>query len=153
MEFLMTYGWAILIMLVVIAVLFYLGVFSPSTSVPKICTLPAGLACYDYSIDLDGNLNLDLGQALGRDITVTGVGCDPVISRPTLNNINNVNISTGAHSPVVGVNSTNSIQCCLTSMAACRFRLAIRYNFVGKPSPSYTVYGDVSAPKENIQGG
>ncbi|MBU1203525.1 MAG: hypothetical protein KKG60_00470 [Nanoarchaeota archaeon] len=31
MEFLMTYGWALMIILIVLATLFYLGVFSPKT--------------------------------------------------------------------------------------------------------------------------
>ena len=64
MEFLMTYGWAILIMLVVIAVLFYLGVFTGG-SVPKRCILPAGFTCADYAFVINGQLQPD-----GSDIRI-----------------------------------------------------------------------------------
>ncbi|MBI3036442.1 hypothetical protein HYY73_01620 [Candidatus Woesearchaeota archaeon] len=37
MEFLMTYGWAILVVLVVIGALSYFGVLSPSTLLPEKC--------------------------------------------------------------------------------------------------------------------
>ncbi len=40
MEFLMTYGWAILVILIALGVLFYLGVFSPKTPNQCISTAP-----------------------------------------------------------------------------------------------------------------
>src|SRR3989344_478750 len=49
MEFLMTYGWAILIILVVLGVLFYLGVFSPKT--PNTCELKAPIQCNDVKVE------------------------------------------------------------------------------------------------------
>ena len=45
MEYLMTYGWAILVVLIALGALFYLGVFSPST--PNRCELPAPFVCMD----------------------------------------------------------------------------------------------------------
>jgi len=75
MEFLMTYGWAILIMLVVIAVLFYLGVLNPANVAPNSLTLPAGLSAYDYAVNSNGNLILDLGNGMGSGIYVTGIAC------------------------------------------------------------------------------
>jgi len=39
MEFLMTYGWAILVVLVVIGALAYFGVLSPATLLPEKCTV------------------------------------------------------------------------------------------------------------------
>jgi len=75
MEFLMTYGWAILIMLVVIAVLFYVGVLNPRNVAPNSLTLPAGFSAYDYAINENGYLVLDLGQGTGSSITVTQIAC------------------------------------------------------------------------------
>jgi uncharacterized protein (UPF0333 family) len=47
MEFLMTYGWAILVVLVAIGALAYFGVLSPDNFLPERCTGPAGLDCLD----------------------------------------------------------------------------------------------------------
>ncbi|HLC46713.1 MAG TPA: hypothetical protein VJI75_03140 [Candidatus Nanoarchaeia archaeon] len=49
MEFLLTYGWAILIVLVVIAALAYFGVLSPSKFLPEKCTFQPGILCKDFS--------------------------------------------------------------------------------------------------------
>lgn len=75
LEFLMTYGWAILIIMVVIAILFYLGVFTPTQYAPSTCQLPTGLSCFAYKISGSGILTLDLAQATGRQIRVTGIAC------------------------------------------------------------------------------
>jgi len=50
MEFLMTYGWAILIVLLAIAALAYFGVLSPGKYVPSSCVLETGLACTDFKV-------------------------------------------------------------------------------------------------------
>ncbi|MBI4150302.1 hypothetical protein HY488_02765 [Candidatus Woesearchaeota archaeon] len=50
MEFLMTYGWAILVVLVVIGALAYFGVLSPGRLLPDRCQLPPGISCDDYSV-------------------------------------------------------------------------------------------------------
>jgi hypothetical protein len=75
MEFLMTYGWAVVVMLVVIAVLFYLGIFSPSTTAPDVCVLPAGFSCHGFQVVDGGDFTLDLGQATGRPILVERIAC------------------------------------------------------------------------------
>lgn len=89
MEFLMTYGWAILIMLVVLAVLFYVGVMNPSTVSPNSINLPPGFSAYDYSIDNDGYLILDVGQSVSTFIDVSGLAC---AKRDISDNPNNVNV-------------------------------------------------------------
>jgi uncharacterized protein (UPF0333 family) len=56
MEFLMTYGWAILVVLVAIGALAYFGVLSPDNFLPERCTGPAGLDCLDKAtISADAN--------------------------------------------------------------------------------------------------
>jgi len=54
MEFLMTYGWAILAAVLAIGVLAYYGVFSPSKSLPDICTLSAPFGCDEYQVNATG---------------------------------------------------------------------------------------------------
>ena len=73
MEYLMTYGWAILIIMVVLAVLFYLGVLNPPT--PEQCVFPAGITCISSKLNTTGGLTLLIGQGTGHPISVTGVNC------------------------------------------------------------------------------
>ena len=72
----MTYSWAILIIVAIIAVFSYLGVLRPP--VPLRCTFPAGFSCVSsklYSSAYGWNLVLVLGQSTSRTIKVTGITC------------------------------------------------------------------------------
>ena len=75
MEFLMTYGWAILVVLVAIGALAYFGVLSPDRFLPSKCQLPAGIACTDFLIEptgiqvvLTNGLCFDLNSYLNNTI-------------------------------------------------------------------------------------
>jgi uncharacterized protein (UPF0333 family) len=50
MEFLMTYGWAILAAIIAIAVLAYFGVFNPGRYTSEMCQLGAPWTCDDNSV-------------------------------------------------------------------------------------------------------
>ncbi|MCF7799124.1 hypothetical protein K9M74_04425 [Candidatus Woesearchaeota archaeon] len=56
MEFLMTYGWAILVVLLAIAALAYFGVLSPENLLPERTTFGAPLANVDNAV-IDGATN------------------------------------------------------------------------------------------------
>ena len=90
MEFLMTYGWAILIVLVAIAALFFLGVFSSKT--PNTCTIEAPFNCID-SNSISPNIVLQVGSldsvqditvASQITMTVNGVACAKTLSPATM---------------------------------------------------------------------
>ncbi|MBD3249229.1 hypothetical protein GF336_04240 [Candidatus Woesearchaeota archaeon] len=81
MEFLMTYGWALLVVLAAIGALAYFGVLSPGKFVPDQCVLVPGLACLDSSVT-SSEINLVLANSLGRDIQVNGLsvgGCNKTL--------------------------------------------------------------------------
>lgn len=93
LEFLMTYGWAILIVLVAIGALSYFGVLSPDKFLPSRCTLPAGLSCADFEArDAGGGaaeLDVSLRNSLGYDITsvtVRASGCTTPAAISSLKN-------------------------------------------------------------------
>ncbi|MBI2550095.1 hypothetical protein HYV83_02840, partial [Candidatus Woesearchaeota archaeon] len=73
MEFLMTYGWAILVVLVVIGALSYFGVLSPATLLPEKCTFPVSVSCTDFSVLGTGGLTLVLQNGAGRDMIIQGI--------------------------------------------------------------------------------
>ena len=74
MEFLMTYGWAILVVLVAIGALAYFGVLSPDRFLPSKCQLPAGIACTDFKISTASGVTIVLRNGLGFDTTGVTVG-------------------------------------------------------------------------------
>ena len=60
MEYLMTYGWALLVVMIVLGVLFYLGVFTPKTT--SACTFDAGTTYVGSKANTTSVLQLVLGN-------------------------------------------------------------------------------------------
>ncbi|MFH1447614.1 MAG: hypothetical protein ABIG39_02015 [Candidatus Micrarchaeota archaeon] len=74
MEYLMTYGWAILVIVIVLAALLYLGIFNLDP--PEVCTMPAGMTCpKSYLSSAADQLNVTLVNGLQKSITITNVTC------------------------------------------------------------------------------
>jgi hypothetical protein len=68
MEYLMTYGWAILIIAVVLAVLFSLNVFNAGANLGSSCIGQPGYSCSAASINSGGILTFTLGQGTGSTV-------------------------------------------------------------------------------------
>jgi len=73
MEFLMTYGWAILVVLVAIGALAYFGVLSPQRFLPQSCQFGSGLGCESFKIATDG-IRVVMRNGLGQDLTSVTIG-------------------------------------------------------------------------------
>ncbi len=80
MEYLMTYGWAILVIALILGVLYALGVFSPSSLAHNECVFPAGYSCLSTTLHQNGNFTINLQQVTSSPINVTGVGCATNVS-------------------------------------------------------------------------
>ncbi|MAF36381.1 hypothetical protein CL622_04655 [archaeon] len=63
MEFLMTYGWAMIIIVVAVAALWYLGVFTPE--IPNTCSIGAPYSCSDVKI-IDAGGEVKPGDGIDR---------------------------------------------------------------------------------------
>ena len=89
LEFLMTYGWAILVVLVAIGALAYFGVLSPDKFLPAKCTLQAGLACLDHKAT-PAQIQVVIQNSLGYDLSSVSVRtptCGPdSTTKPILTN-------------------------------------------------------------------
>lgn len=73
MEYLMTYGWAILIVIIVAAVLFALGVFNPATYTQ---TTAVGFSGFNvppgsFQLKTDGVLTMQVTNGVGANINIT----------------------------------------------------------------------------------
>ena len=72
MEFLMTYGWAILVVLIVVGALAYFGVLNPQNLIPEKCVFPTMLTCQDYLITptSSGTISVKLINGAGKDMDI-----------------------------------------------------------------------------------
>lgn len=87
LEFLTTYGWAFLVILVMIGALAYFGVLNPKKFIPPSCTIGAPFLCEDHLIKLNevtlkirnGNEPTTIIEVLlknqdqGENVTIDGV--------------------------------------------------------------------------------
>ncbi|MFH0818177.1 MAG: hypothetical protein V1909_06125, partial [Candidatus Micrarchaeota archaeon] len=83
MEYLMTYGWAILVIVIVLAALLYLGIFNVKP--PEVCTMPAGMTCSKFYLKNgtttsaecagpgDSCANVTLVNGLQKTIVITAI--------------------------------------------------------------------------------
>ena len=71
MEFLMTYGWAILVVLIVIGALAYFGVLNPQSLLPEKCTLQTGFNCRNHIVSASSDsITIELLNGMGRTIII-----------------------------------------------------------------------------------
>jgi hypothetical protein len=75
MEFLLTYGWAILAALVVIGALVYFGVLSPARLAPERCSMEGGkVRCQEKLVSLSSKqVSLRLLNAAGADVEIKAI--------------------------------------------------------------------------------
>ncbi len=119
-EYLTTYGWAILIITITVSIIFGMGLFSPH--VPSECIF-SSFSCLSTSLSTTGMLTIGISQSMTHPINVTAMGCntkivtsDMVLIKPQ-------------KQLQIGQNMTETIQCYKNSTA-----------FSGKPGSMYKGY-------------
>ena len=98
MDFMMSYGIALLIIGVAVYVVFQIGIFTPVLA-PTECTAASSFACRYYSLSSNGLLTLDLSQATGSTMNISGIACSSGINttsnKPEYGNIGVVSKTQG----------------------------------------------------------
>lgn len=139
LEYLVTYGWAFLVIIAAIAALSYFGVLSPKNYMPEKCDFGQQLNCVDQYVDTAGKVFLRFKNDFGANITVTNAYGDYVKSFPT-----SVNISRGEIKRVeILVNKT------VTAKEKERFRFVLEFKRQGgsvKHNVSGSMFTEVSEP-------
>jgi len=69
MEFIMTYGWAILVVILAIIALTYFGVLNPENYLKERCIPASGIKCVDHKAESFG-VTLKLENNMGNDILI-----------------------------------------------------------------------------------
>ena len=74
LEFLTTYGWAFLVILIMISALAYFGILNPSKILPNRCNFGPEFECLDWQISLtDTSLKLKMKNNAGEPIVVSSM--------------------------------------------------------------------------------
>ena len=109
LEFMMTYGWAILVVLAAIGALSYFGVLNPSRFTPDTCLASAGFACPgkpimggSATVQNSGTIAFSVVNGLGYQITLDTTK----IAFKTLTNCNVIMCDQGFTSGASCTNST-----------------------------------------------
>jgi len=77
LEFLTTYAWAFLVILIMIGALAYFGILSPSKIFPDRCNFGAEIGCIDFGISASADtFNIRLKNSVGEPIVVETITLD-----------------------------------------------------------------------------
>ena len=130
MEFLMTYGWATLVVLAAIAALAYFGVLSPEKFMPEKCVLEPGLTCTSSKVTSSSTI-LFITNGLGRTITIDSISVGAC--------------SKDFSSPMQSGNTTSfELTGCNNGLARDKFKGDITLKYTEKDSGlSKTAYGNI----------
>jgi hypothetical protein len=165
LEYLMTYGWAILIVIIVGAALYALGVFNPGTFTGQKSTGFSAVQMDDFRFDTISNLTLRVGNRKGRTIYITAI--QAIYGTGTGNKMN----ATGNCGPTGGCNcgtSCATLRCMNRNLGpneVCQeilgvwsaqaqgssYTIDIRVNYTDiKTGVNHTDYGTVSGSVETV---
>jgi hypothetical protein len=98
-EYLVTYGWAIIIIAIVLAMVYELGYFNPSAFTNNQCIFPADFSCTYSQLSQTGNLLITLEQETGTAVNVTALGCNQnssITNMVAYSGANQIYLPTGA---------------------------------------------------------
>ena len=134
MEFLMTYGWAILVVLVAIGALAYFGVLNPSKFLPSSCTIAPGIGCDDFKVT-NTEAQLLLRNGLGDDLTSTTIaisGC--TTSTPASWN----------DGDVLGGATGTTLACTANGAAGSKFKEDVVVTYTGSSGINHSLTGTLT---------
>ena len=144
LEYMMTYGWAILVIVIVAAVLYSLGIFSPASSLSSTVTGFSNLGSVTGECTANGVLRISLGDSTGYPINITSVTAKSSTGQISTFQPN----STVDSSPIIQPTSTYIFSVPnICPAAGSRYSLAVTVNYTEPgqifPGP-YTSTGTVA---------
>jgi len=128
MEYLMTYGWAILVIAVVLGALYSLGIFNGANFLGGSCVAAPGYLCTNPTLGTGGILSFTFGYQ-GPNVTIVGFACTNSSAAPS------TFIASGSSSLLPGQEESVSTLCPIPSTElGTRFSgyLWVEYDQAGK---------------------
>ncbi len=135
MEFLMTYGWAILVVLAAIAALAYFGVLSPSNLLPErtIFKAPFGNTENAYIHKVGSNVRVDIPfiNNFGSSVTLplTASGTDDCESVTVAGQFTNGTALTASTSIPNGASFILNFTCVSSKVAGDKFKAGLTFDY------------------------
>ena len=165
MEFLMTYSWAILAVLVVIGALVYFGVFDFENFFPDRCALGHPIQCKDHTLSEEiGNTTLSIliSNQDQRSLSITNVTvtsealddtCYADTSTGTTNSVatgwlNSSVIKKGAQHTITIKEALGGVTCKPSetiSRNKNKYEITVEYNFKANPDFKHQIKGEILA--------
>ena len=142
MEFLMTYGWAILVVLVAIGALAYFGVLNPSRFLPASCTVGPGIGCDDHRVTA-ATTQLILRNGLGDDLTAVTIAVAGCTASAEANGDDAWN-----DGDVLGGADGVTLTACSNGAAGSRYKGDVTLTYTGSSSIVHTVTGELTTRVE-----
>ena len=142
MEFLMTYGWAILVVLVAIGALAYFGVLNPSRFLPSSCTVGPGIGCDDHRVSTT-TTQLILRNGLGDDLTSVSVAVAGCTASSEADGDDSW--SDGA---TLGGSDGITLTSCSNGASGSRFKGAVNVTYTSGSGIAHTLAGDLTTRVE-----
>jgi len=145
LEYLVTYGWAFLVVLAAIGALSYFGLLNPQKYMPDKCDFGSQLSCVDQYMDTNQRIIFRFRNDFGANITIVNASGEFISAfEGDPGNPSPVNIGVGEIKQVQ-VNVSKS----LTAGDKERFRLSIEFKRQGgtaRHNISGVVFTEVSEP-------
>ena len=144
LEYLMTYGWAILAVVVVLAVLWYLGIFTPKA--PEMCVFDSPFSCIGGTAYVNtSHLVLKVGV---QGALVDSAGITDMTQNGNSVNLSACTVSPGNNMSSLSLDTENTVTCPhgvtgLTSGAS-SFRGTITFQYKDKAGNIRTASGRFS---------
>ncbi len=138
MEFLMTYGWAILVVLVAIGALAYFGVLNPSRFLPSSCTIAPGISCDDFKVTAS-SVQLLLRNGLGDDLTAVTVA---------INGCSTSSATSWNDGKVLGGIAGTTLTCTNNGAVGSRFKEDVTVAYTSGAGVSHSVTGEITTKIE-----
>ena len=153
MEFLMTYGWAILVVLAAIGALAYFGVLSPDRFLPDKCAANPPFSCTQYKAYSSGTtLSLGIQNNGGVDLTSVRVGvwCNRDWAAPTAGNgLFNQVVGNGDVFNGTATGSVFNVTCADIGGVGTRFKATYTINYTKSGETiTHTTTGSIQARAE-----
>jgi hypothetical protein len=150
-EFLVTYGWAILGVVIVIGALTYFGIFNTQRYINDECLFGDQMICEDYVAYNDGSVKLTLRNNFGVDIDVTAIEIKSIYGRFDCNPADGV----PAGLAPIGIGDVFEINCYITGRTIpvndkLRYRTTITFKKSSPTSASHNQTGDVIVTVQQI---
>ncbi len=109
-EFLVTYGWAILVIAIIMLAVFATGIFNSNNYASQQCVISSGFSCLSLFAGSDGTILVNIQQATKSPINITAIGCNQNSMVTGINMLTFNTIKSQIFLPIGG-NFTTVLQC------------------------------------------